>query len=101
MEIGDKVVCVNDKFHPVIAQHYTMLPRKGVTYVIRDVRLGIRLHPKTEGDISLLLVGVINPKSQARSALEFGFSSSRFRKLDEMRTAALQDEVKENELANV
>lgn len=100
-EIGAHVVCIDDKFHPSIARHYTMLPKEGVTYVIRDVRIGIRLHPKTEGDISLLLVGLNNPKANSRAALERGFSSSRFRLLDELKTRTAEPQRADKELEKV
>ena len=54
--IGDKVVCVDDKFPPDISKLYTALPVKDVTYVVRDIRLGINL--TMEGDVSVLLIGL-------------------------------------------
>jgi hypothetical protein len=41
--IGDKVVCVDDKFPPDISKLYDALPVKDTTYVVRDIRLGINL----------------------------------------------------------
>ena len=43
--IGDKVVCVDDKFPPDISKLYTALPVKDVTYVVRDIRLGVVMPP--------------------------------------------------------
>jgi hypothetical protein len=83
--VGQKAVCICDKFNTEIAKLYAMLPVAGVTYVIRDVRLGIREDCKT-GDVSLLLIGLVNPKANSRAALERGFSETRFRPLTEMRT---------------
>jgi hypothetical protein len=84
---GDKVVCINDKFHPAVAALYTALPKEGVTYVVREVRIGIE--PITmKGDISILLIGLINPKAESKAALERGFSADRFRKLDELQDEA-------------
>jgi two-component system cell cycle sensor histidine kinase/response regulator CckA len=37
--IGDKVVCVDDKFPPDIGKLYDALPVKDSTYVVRDIRL--------------------------------------------------------------
>lgn len=88
MNAGDKVVCVDDQFAPGIAALYTALPVKGRVYVIRDVRIGIRVHPKTEGDVSVLLVGLVNPKADSRAALERGFSESRFKPLEDMKIVA-------------
>lgn len=84
MNIGDKVVCIDGLFHPQILKLYTALPTQGVTYVIRDVRLGIQPDCCT-GDVSVTLIGVVNPKAESRSALERGFSSSRFRPLQEQK----------------
>lgn len=77
-DVGDRVVCVDGKFHPAIAALYTALPKEGQTYVVRDARIGAR--PDGQGDVSLLLVGLVNPKANSRAALERGFSESRFRK---------------------
>jgi hypothetical protein len=72
-----------------IRKLYIQLPVQGVTYVIRDIRLGIH-HPGRQGDISLLLIGLVNPKSNSRAALERGFSETRFRPLDELHTRNTQ-----------
>jgi hypothetical protein len=81
--IGDKVVCVDDKFPPDISKLYTALPVKDSTYVVRDIRLGINL--TLEGDVSVLLIGLVNPKADSKSALERGFRADRFRPLQELR----------------
>ena len=81
--IGDKVVCVDDKFPPDIGKLYDALPVKDFTYVVRDIRLGINL--TLEGDVSVLLIGLVNPKADSKSALERGFRANRFRPLQELR----------------
>jgi hypothetical protein len=81
--IGDKVVCVDDKFPPDISKLYDALPVKDSTYVVRDIRLGINL--TMEDDVSVLLVGLVNPKADSKSALERGFRADRFRPLQELR----------------
>ena len=81
--IGDKVVCVDDKFPPDIGKLYDALPVKDSTYVVRDIRLGINL--TLEGDVSVLLIGLVNPKADSKSALERGFRADRFRPLQELR----------------
>jgi len=83
MNVGQKVVCIDDRFDAVALALYTAFPVKGVTYVVRDVQLGIRTDCKT-GDVSLLLVGVMNPHATSRAGLEFGFSADRFRPLSEV-----------------
>ena len=81
--IGDKVVCVDDKFPPDISKLYDALPVKDVTYVVRDIRLGINL--TMEGDVSVLLIALVNPKADSKANLERGFRSDRFRPLEELR----------------
>ena len=81
--IGDKVVCVNDKFPPDINKLYDALPVKDTTYVVRDIRLGINL--TLEGDVSVLLIGLVNPKADSKANLERGFRADRFRPLEELR----------------
>jgi hypothetical protein len=95
--IGDKVVCVDDKFPADISKLYDALPVKDTTYVVRDIRLGINL--TMEGDVSVLLVGLVNPKADSKAGLERGFRADRFRPLDELRSenAASQQEEKTKE----
>ncbi len=81
--IGDKVVCVDDKFPPDITKLYDALPVKDSTYVVRDIRLGINL--TLEGDVSVLLSGLLNPKADSKSALDRGFRADRFHPLQELR----------------
>ena len=81
--LGQKVVCIDDKFGDTALALYKQLPVEKVVYVIRAIRLGIKTDCKT-GDISLLLIGLDNPKSGKPPFHEFGFSSDRFRPLDEI-----------------
>ena len=39
-EVGEKVVCIDDRFHPEIAFLYTDLPVKGRTYTVRECEMG-------------------------------------------------------------
>ena len=80
--IGDKVVCVDDKFPPDISKLYDALPVKDTTYVVRDIRMGINL--TLEGDVSVLLIGLVNPKADSKANLERGFRADRFRPLEEL-----------------
>jgi hypothetical protein len=84
MNAGDHVICINGRFHPTVAQFFTALPKEGHSYVIRDMRLGCRMDMKT-GDVSLTLVGLVNPKADSKANLERGFSIERFRKLEELK----------------
>jgi len=100
--VGDKVVCVDDKFPPDISKLYTALPVKDVTYVVRDIRLGINL--TMEGDVSVLLIGLVNPKADSVANLERGFRADRFRPLEELQNekrASQTDEEKKEMLQPV
>jgi hypothetical protein len=93
--IGDKVVCVDDKFPPDISKLYTALPVKDTTYVVRDIRLGINL--TLEGDVSVLLIGLVNPKADSKANLERGFRADRFRPLEELQNENSKTVEKEKE----
>lgn len=93
--IGDKVVCVDDKFPPDISKLYDALPVKDSTYVVRDVRLGINL--TMEGDVSVLLIGLVNPKADSKANLERGFRADRFRPLEELRNEKKDSQTVEEE----
>ena len=97
-EIGQRVVCVNDTFPPGIARLYQQLPKRGLVYVIRDIRLGVNWSDgQRRGDVSLLLIGLVNPKAESRAALERGFSADRFVPL-EGNTPALEKSEKKCDL---
>lgn len=100
--VGDKVVCVDDKFPPDISKLYDALPVKDTTYVVRDIRLGINL--TLEGDVSVLLIGLVNPKADSKANLERGFRADRFRPLEELQNekrASQTDEEKKELLEPV
>lgn len=77
VKIGDKVVCVDDKwFKPV--QWIPQRPVRGRIYVVREVRT----YPH---EPTVLLIGLHNPNSMYYPDLERGFYAWRFRLLSEMR----------------
>jgi hypothetical protein len=84
MMTGQKVVCVDDKFPLGIEKFYTALPRAGVTYVIRDVSLGVSLQLEP-GEVAITLVGLVNPCSDTPPYPERAFRAERFRPLDDER----------------
>jgi hypothetical protein len=84
MMSGQKVVCIDDKFPLGIEKFYACLPKAGVTYVIRDVSLGVNLQG-AEGEIAVTLVGLHNPKSSTPPFPERGFKAERFRPLEDDR----------------
>lgn len=94
MQIGQKVVCVNDEFTPLVRKLFKELPEKGKVYVVRSVFLGrskpLNVTPgDTDGEVGLLLVGVNNPPDPVHLYhQELGFSSERFRPLEEVQAKA-------------
>lgn len=94
---GQKVVCINDYFQPGVRALFKELPVKGKVYVIRSVYLGrSRFTNKTagasDGEVGVLLVGVNNPPdSKHLDACEIGFSSERFRPLEDVKADATKE----------
>jgi hypothetical protein len=83
MQVGQKVVCINDQFDAGIFQFYTALPKKDVVYVIREVKVGVNLKGEM-GEICVYLIGLVNPKSTQPPFPERGFNAERFRPLEEL-----------------
>jgi len=84
-DIGDKVVCKDGNFSPVVNGLYAELPKQDSVYVVRDIKLGIALDCKT-GEVSVLLVGITNPKANVSPFRERGFAGWRFEKLKAVTT---------------
>jgi hypothetical protein len=84
---GQKVVCINDSFTPLVRSIYKQLPKKGDTYTIREVFLG-RERIVKGGDsatVGLLLHELVNPPDPFHKGNEeLGFSSERFAPLEEV-----------------
>jgi hypothetical protein len=84
---GQKVVCINDTFTPMVRSIYKQLPKKGDTYTIREVFLG-RERIVKGGDsatVGLLLNELVNPPDPFHKGNEeLGFSSERFAPLEEV-----------------
>lgn len=85
-ETGEKVVCVDDKFHPEIAFMFTALPVKGVTYTVRDCEPGRQQWVTNQKgwdsvDMKVLLVELVNPVDPSTvkgCPSELGFAARRF-----------------------
>jgi hypothetical protein len=82
MIVGQKVVCIDDKFPAVVRELYTALPVEGAVYVIRAVKFGVNWQAEP-GEVCLYLIGLNNPTSSTPPHPERGFNSERFRPLDE------------------
>lgn len=82
MITGQKVVCIDDQFGEW-ARFYEQMPKKDSVYVIRGVFVGIG-PDRLPGEVGVYLVGITNPRSSTKPFAERGFSSNRFRPLDEV-----------------
>jgi hypothetical protein len=90
-EPGEKVVCVDDRFHPEIACLYTALPQKGVTYTVRECEPGRAKWVSAQKgwdsvDMKVLLVELVNPVDPSTllgCPSELGFAARRFAPLEE------------------
>jgi hypothetical protein len=87
MQVGNKVVCIDDTFHPVVHASYFQLPRIDETYTIRAVYIGRGV--ETPHEIGLLLEELSNPLQTLKggATAELGFNAERFRLLDEMQVS--------------
>jgi hypothetical protein len=105
--VGDKVVCVDDRFPKEVVLLYRRLPKKDETYTIRAVYLGrgkmINKEPgASDGEVGVLLQEVRNddmPIKLNKNAEEDGFAGWRFRKLqDPLAEDETLEAVEEDEL---
>ncbi|HVW22715.1 MAG TPA: hypothetical protein VHC86_15980 [Opitutaceae bacterium] len=96
MQVGKKVVCVDDIFPREVIALYQQLPSKGTQYTVREVTLGrekvavikngkiVRNGSSDQGNtVRLLLVELRNPPDPLHPAAELGFNAERFREIDE------------------
>jgi hypothetical protein len=86
MQVGQQVVCVDDRFPTPLAKYYVNLPVKGKTYTVRAVFVGRKvMHPhagNVDTEVGLLLRELVNGKDPRNKYLqELGFNSDRFRPL--------------------
>ena len=97
--VGQKVVCVDDKWPESVKQLYLQLPLRDNVYVVRAVRVGVRadeliMDMRRVLEQSILLVGLYNPTNKL--GVEAGFAASRFRSLDELKNQATEKVGKED-----
>lgn len=103
MQVGQKVVCIDDYFPGPLAKYYAQLPVKGRTYTIRAVYLGRGImHTKpgaADGELGVLLKELVNgPDPRNVHGQELGFKSERFRPLEETDTTTENEQ--EDELVS-
>lgn len=82
-DVGEKVVCVNDRFEAIHRKLYKALPRENVVYTVRACSIGRTKTGSSEKGESylVLLVELVNgpdPYMHDASAEELGFRSDRF-----------------------
>ena len=85
MQVGQKVVCINDDFQPWVYEYYDQTPSKGRVYTIRAVSLGRgTLVGSESAEVKLLLEELHNgPDPRHVGGEELGFRSDRFAPLEE------------------
>ena len=80
-DVGQKVVCVDDKFPQFVVVRYPELPKKDKVYVVRDIVPA--QNGKGSGTIAVLLVGIRPHINDVGT--ENGFAHTRFVPLDEFK----------------
>lgn len=107
MQVGKKVICVNDKFEPWVHTLYRQLPKKDEVYTVRQTSMGrerfivIKDGKHVPGGASeesvtvkVLLEEIKNdPDPRNIGGEELGFSAERFRELEE--ESATEERVEE------
>ncbi len=96
--VGQKVVLVDDAWPESVKQIYISLPVKDGVYVVRAVRVGVKVDELVMDmrrvlEPSILLIGLINPCNNL--GVEAGFAARRFRALDELKASAAAEQEKE------
>lgn len=76
-DLGTKIVCVNDRFPPIVSEIFKNLPEFAHVYTVRDIVPAQDWH-KNE-TCAVLLIELPNPPN--RHGIEPGFSCWRFREL--------------------
>ena len=98
MQVGQRVVCVNDTFESWVHEYYDQLPVKDQTYTIRSVSLGRgTLVGSDSAEVRLLLEELVNePDPHHVGGEELGFRSDRFAPLEEIEDFAHEEATAEN-----
>ena len=93
--VGQKVVLVDYKWPEAVKQLYLQLPVLETIYVVRAVRVGVKVDEllmdmRRVLEPSILLIGIYNPTNKL--GVEAGFAGSRFRALDELKTEKVEEQ---------
>ena len=82
--IGQKVVCINERFHPLMVARGDRLPVEGVVYTIRSIGPARHIITKRLG-LAFRLMELVNPKINGGEA---AFSAWRFTPLENDESSA-------------
>lgn len=84
-QVGQSVVCIDDKFNPEMVRHYVALPKAGTTYTVRSVKVcREELRASDSATVGVLMRELVNPLDPThRGHEELAFKAERFRALDE------------------
>ena len=93
MQVGQRVVCVNDTFEGWITEYYDQLPVKDQTYTIRAVSLGRgTLVGSDSAEVRLLLEELHNVADPHHiGGDELGFRSDRFAPMEELEDSMIAE----------
>jgi len=93
-KVGQKVVLVDDAWPETVKQLYVSLPVRDIVYVVRAVRVGVKVDElimdmRRVLEPSILLMGVVNPANKL--GVEAGFAARRFRSLEELKLEKVEE----------
>jgi hypothetical protein len=104
MQVGKKVVCVNDAFSPDIKAIYKQLPKKDETYTVREVSLGREkiFNKDNSVTVRILLQELRNSVDPFHAdKQELGFNAERFREVEEVSATEYSEASATGTLVNV
>src|SRR5438270_6574455 len=87
--IGQKIVCIDDRFHRGVSEWCVSVPVVGHHYTIRRIQPGFDAYTQESG-LGFLLEEIVNPKTP--NGCESGFFCDRFRPLSNAEHLAQQEE---------
>ena len=88
------MVLVDDQWPETVKQIYVSLPVRDIVYVVRAVRVGVKVDElimdmRRVLEPSILLMGVVNPANKL--GVEAGFAARRFRSLEELKLEHVEE----------
>ena len=88
------MVLVDDQWPDTVKQLYMSLPVRDIVYVVRAVRVGVKVDElimdmRRVLEPSILLVGIVNPANKL--GVEAGFAARRFRAVDQKEMVEVEE----------